>query len=211
MARIIETFKGREIDKLKVAKIKKIAANRYTKQIYDSSYWSVENLDNLAFIYDINVDDIIVTLGEDWLLCYTISNDMVTFLEWIAVYNKNYKIIQSIEMMNTLKKVLVRYKEKCFKTSMRHDSSYQFYSSMLQRNYFEENSHTFDIDNCAGFAPERLKYLVDDYPSFEAFLNSTEAMEHPEYLKYILHDLEFSVTNKLLDKCAKLERNAKLR
>ena len=96
--------------------------------------------------------------------------------------------------------------QKSFKSDMRHDSSYQFYSRMLQIGYFEEKSHMIDINNCAGFSHERLKYIEDDYSSLEIFLNSTESMKSPEYLKYILHNLEFYVTDKWLDKCAKLEK-----
>lgn len=210
MVRIVEVFKGKEIDEEKIAKLKVIAASRYAKQIYDSSYWSVENVDTLAYMYDMDVNDITLILGEDWFLCYVILGNVVTFLEWVAVDNKNCKFVQSIEMMTALKKILIQNKEKIFKASMRHDSSYQFYSKMMQRGYFEEECHTFDIDNCAGFAPERLKYIEDDYSSLEAFVNSFEASSHPDYLKYILHDVEFMVTDKLLTKCSKLEKKLKI-
>ena len=69
MKRVIEVFKGREISNEKIAKLRKITATRYAGPIYDSSYWSLENVDFLAFIHDVNVDDEIIILGEDWFLC----------------------------------------------------------------------------------------------------------------------------------------------
>lgn len=51
-------------------------------------------------------------------------------------------------MMNVLKRILYEYRNKRFTASMRHDTSYQFYSKMLQKGYLKEFSHTLDIDYC---------------------------------------------------------------
>lgn len=77
---------------------------------------------------------------------------------------------------------------------------------MLQRGYFNELSHTIDIDNCNGFAPERLKYLDEEYSSLDEFLNSEEAKQNPKYLTYILHCLDFSVTDTFMERCMKLTK-----
>lgn len=206
MGRIIERFKGKEISEEKIAKIRTIASKRYSKAIYNSSYWNVETIEDLAYLHDINVNDEIVILGDDWFLCYTELDDEVTILEWVAVDNKEHRLIQSIEMMNTFNRILIQNKTKLFKASMRHDSSYQFYCKMLKKEFFNEQSHTLEIDNCYGYAPERLKYLEEEYSSLEHFLDSNEAKEHSEYLKFILHCLEFYITDDFSKRFIKLKK-----
>ena len=120
--RSIEIYKGKEITNEKIAKLKQIAVQRYAKSIYDSSYFSVDNVDQLAYIHDINVDDESLVLGEDWFLCYTMSYDTFMFLEWVALDNNFSKFIQSIEMMNVIKRILCEYRNKRFTASMRHDT-----------------------------------------------------------------------------------------
>lgn len=202
--RKIEILKGKEIDEKKIAKVKRIASLRYDASVYDSSYWSLENVNNLAELHSVKIDDEILVLGEDWFLCYTVTDNTVEFLEWVALNNVEDKFIQTIEMMRVLKKIFLHYADKNFTTSMRHNGSYPFYINMLKRGYFNELSHSYDIDICNGFAPERLKYLEDEYLGLSNFLNSKEAINHPEYLTFILHNIEFTVTDTFIEQCKKL-------
>lgn len=201
--RNVFNFYGRDIDEEKIGLIKKITAERYDKSIFDSSYWSLFDIDSLSHILDVNVDDIILTLGEDWFLLYSTSDSYVTILEWVASNNLDCKFVQIIEMLNTFKGIFLKFKDMKFSAYMRHDSSFPFYSKMLQQGFFEETFHSIGFDNCSGYAPERLKYLDEEYSGFDDFLVSDEAVEHPEYLKYILHDLQFLVTDKFVKKYEK--------
>lgn len=205
--RSVKVYKGKEIDNEKIAKIKEIAKARYTKEIYETTFWSIENIENLAYyLHNISVDDEILVLGEDWFLCFTISDNIVEFLEWVAIDTKSNKLAQSIEMMNVLKRILFDCRNKEFHADMRHDTSYQFYFKMLQRGYFKETFCTVDIDYCNGYVPEQIRNIYYNYPGIETFLNSDEARNNPENLKYILHCLTFYVTNKFVEKCSKLTR-----
>lgn len=204
--RRIDVFKGIEISNEIITKIKEITRIRCTKPVYNSNSWSLESVYYLAELHGISVEDEILILGEDWFLCYRISENIVEFLEWIAENKPGTKFIQSIEMMKSLQHIFLQHKEKIFTTAMRHNGSYPFYLKMLQRGYFKEISHTIDIDICNGFAPERLKYLEEEYSSLDNFLNSEEANNNPEYLTYILHCLEFNVTDAYVERCMKLSK-----
>lgn len=204
--RNIQLYKGTEIDDDKISKLRQITKERYSQPIYDSTYWSIDNVEQLAFIYDINVEDIILVLGEDWFLCYTVSEDIVTILEWVALDIKDFKFIQTIEMMNVFRRVLLKYKDKQFNAGMRYDTSYQFYSKMLQKGYFKECSHTFSVDYCNGFAPEIVRNIYENYPCVGDFIDSNDAKNNPEYLTYVLHCLTFYVTDEFANKNAKLSR-----
>lgn len=207
MKRNIGIYKGNEIDEEKLSKLKRIAASRYEKSIYDYYYSCIENVDELAYFHNISVNDEILILGEDWFLCYKISDSIVTFLEWVAIDNKESRMKQVIEMMNAFKNILIQNKDKQFVSYMRHDSSYKFYYAMIQRKYFKECMHLTEIAYCHETIPKEVKYLEDNYLCLEDFLNSNEALEHPEYLKYILHYLAFFVTDKFIDKYAKKRTN----
>lgn len=204
--RKVNIFIGKEITDEKITKIRDITKTRYSHPVYDSTYWSIENVEQLAYLHDINVENEILVLGEDWFLCYTVSENTVEFLEWVSLNEPGTKFAQSIEMMHVLRRIFMQHSDKIFSTSMRHNGSYPFYLKMLQRKYFKERSHTVGIDFCNGFAPERLKYLEGDYKSLENFLTSEEAQNHPDYLTYILHCLTFNVTETFVEQCKKLVR-----
>lgn len=211
--RKIEIYNGKEIDKEKINKIKQIAADSYAIPIYESSYHNINNIDQLAILHDVYVEDEILILGEDWFLCYYVSENEVAFLEWVAISNVSSKFVQSIEMMNVFNSILFKHKNKRFIAEMRHDTSYQIYSKMLQRGYFEEENHTLDIYNCDGLEPIAIKILEYSCKNLEyddshikEFLKSTETLKHPEYLNYILHCISFQVTDAFSKRYAKLNR-----
>lgn len=201
--RNISILKGKEINKEAITKLKEIARLRYAPEVYNSSYWGVEDLDYLANLHCVNPNDEILILGEDWFLCYSVTEETVEFLEWVALSNVDNKITQTLEMLKTLKSIFLKNSQKKFITSMRHDSSFPFYLNMLKRGYFEEISHSYSIDICHGFAPDRLKFLEDEYADIDTYLNSEEAKEHPEYSTFILHDTIFTITNTFVKRYTK--------
>lgn len=204
--RRVNIFKGKEINNDVIARLKEITRIRYPEPVYNSCFWSLESVDNLAELHGVNVEEEVLILGEDWFLCYGVFGNIVEFLEWVALNEPGTKFIQSIEMMKSLQQIFIQYSDKKFTTAMRHNGSYPFYQKMLQRGYFKEHSHTIDIDLCNGFAPEQLKYLDEEYLSLGEFLNSEEAKRNPEYMTYILHYLDFSVTNTFIEHCNKLTK-----
>lgn len=197
---MVKVFRGNEIDEDCIAKLKCISCRRYSKEIYQTYFSAIENVNDLANLHNIRFDKEVLVLGTDWFLCYTTSDYDVQFLEWVSVDNEN-RIKQATEIMNVLKNILIKNKGKMFHAIMRHATSYQIYLKILERGYFREIKHDCLID-CA--APDlyydKERMLMDVFNSIEDFLCSEECSNYSEYLKYILHQLNFVVTNKFLKK-----------
>ena len=197
--RNINTYKGKEIDTAIINRIKEITASRCSKPIYDSGFGNIENVEQLAYIHEINVEEEILVLGEDWFLCYTVEEDLVTILEWVALDTRSSSISQFIEMNTAFKHILLEYKYKSFFAAMRHGTSYQFYLQMLKKGYLDQLYHAYDVDICYGFAPEAIRFLDNDFATIDKFLSSEEVKSHPEYLSYIINWTIFDVTEKFVE------------
>lgn len=124
--RKVNIFRGKEINDDIILRIKEIARIRYAEPVYNSSFWSLESIDNLAELHSINIEEEILILGEDWFLCYRVFENTVEFLEWVALNEPGAKFIQSIEMMKSLQQVFIQHNSKKFTTAMRHNGSYPF-------------------------------------------------------------------------------------
>ena len=194
----MEVYSGNEIDKKKIQRIKEIAEHRYAKPFYLSSYNNINNVEELAIFHGVNVEDENMVLGDDWFLLYENNTEFVKFLEWVALENSEKNIHQAIQMLNVFKTILIENKEKLFYANMRHDTSYMFYKSMLDKKYFEEFFHMIGVDNCMGYAPKELNDLNIDMLSFDSVLNTEIIKNTPEYLKYIFHFIGFGVTDKFI-------------
>lgn len=198
MSRTIKVYIGYEISEDVIARLKHIAKSRYDKRIYDDYYSTIENIQELSFNHDLSPEREIIILGEDWFINYTISDSIVTFLEWVAIDNQDTKLKQTYEMMQSLKAILINNQDKQFTSDMRHDTSYQFYLKLKQRGFIKEDLHGIEYDICS--APEGVKYIDINYNTIEEFFESEEAKQHPEYYKFILHHLAFTVTDKFVKK-----------
>ena len=196
MSRDVLIFKGDEITDVVIKKIKLIAKERYSWEIYDNYFDDINNVSDLVHSHSSNIYDEVVVLGNDWFLCYEQTIGAISILEWVAIDN-NHKIKQSIEMMTTLKQIFLENNNVHFYATMRHDSSYKIYLKMLKRNYFTEIYHDTFVDSVA---PENFLYFQEEcYASVEDFLSSEESKEYNEYLKYVLHQVIFVRNQKLLD------------
>ena len=202
----MKIYKGKEIDSEKIKRIKEIAKNRYALPFYLSSYNNVNNVEELSYFHGIKVEEENLLLGDDWLLLFESNENSVKFLEWIALENVEKNIHQAIQMLHAFKTILLENKDKLFYANMRHDTSYLFYKSMLEQDYFEELFHMMGVDNCLGYAPLELNDLNIDILSCETYLNNEKLKQHPEYLKYILHFIGFSVTEKFIEREKKLSK-----
>lgn len=199
---MVEIFKGEEITSKQITTIKRIARERYSKEIYNEYFRKIKDVKDLARLQGIQVPKETIAIGTDWFLCYTETDYHVEILEWVSLDNEN-KIKQSIEMMHTLKQLLLKNKKKIFMASMRHDSSYAMYQKMLQQNYFKEICHRRVIDCAAPKAMDKIEAFSD----LNTLLSSDIPDEYKEYLKYILHHMQFMITNKFTEKYEKKPKN----
>lgn len=197
--RTVQYYKGNEIDDEKIVLIKSIAKSRYSDEIYEDYFEDVENVFDLAYLHSESIESESLVLGDDWFLCYSEHDCWFYILEWVALETGN--LIQTYEMMETLMNLLYSNSEKVMIADMRHDTSYSMYSKLLRNGYFREISHDYIVD-CA--MPRDVYKLdssvyLDDYDSIPKFLELEEEKGNSEYLRYILHDLEFRVTSKFVD------------
>lgn len=201
MERKVKVYVGTEIDQDKISKIKTIASSRYVEEIYNCYFGDIDNIEQLAYYHGVDINDEILVLGKDWFIMYAVSKDKVVFLEWVASNCKEEKMFQTTEMLSAFKGVLLKNKKRMFESCLRHDSSYPFYSRMVQNGYFEEEYNYLAIDNC--ISPKEVKEIGEYYDCLKFVVESKESQKHPEYLKYIFHDVSFSLTDKFTSKYGK--------
>lgn len=197
---MVEIFKGKEISKSKIEILKSIAYRRYSREIYNEYFNSIEDVKDLAYLHDVSIDMENLVIGTNWFLCYTETDYDVQISEWVSIDIGN-KIQQVAEMMSTLKKIFLQNSDKLFIADMRHDTSYVMYLKMLQRGYFQEFRHEYIIDCAAPNQVQDLKIkFMKKFNSIEDFLASDVSNDYTEYFKYILHRLSFVITSKFIKK-----------
>lgn len=200
MERCVKVFKACEVTKKQLKKIKKIAASRYNNEIYHT-YFRWMDTDTFKAGVRENVD---VALGEDWFLFYLVHDYRVEFCEWVASDNKKDKMRQVLEMLSTFRKILIENKDKNFSGGCRHDTSYPFYQKLLEKGYIKQRSNIIDIDYCT--APLLVQHIADSPRVLRDFLAVKEVRENPDYLKYFLHFVDFTVTDKFVSKYSKHQK-----
>lgn len=197
MKRKVSIYKGKEILKVHIDRIKEIAKNRYPVKIYEDYFANIKDVNQLAYSHSSEVNDEVLILGKDWFLCYEEKEFTFNILEWISLDVKEEKMIQIAEMKKVLKDLLIDNSNKLIIADMRHDSSYVIYKKMLDRGYFEQEKSTYAID---GSAPLKIHQIMYECKEVESFINHIEIKNNPEYLKYLLHHISFFVTKKFFDK-----------
>lgn len=193
-------YSGIQIDNNVINRFKLIAKSRYDKNIYDEYFGAIRTLNDLCNTHDTTSNEENIILGEDWVVMYAIKDFKIEILEWIALDNDN-KFIQTKEMLNVFKNILLLSKGKYISAFMRHDTSYKFYLSFLKKYYFQEYSNSSIIDFCS---PYEMTVIIDKlrkkYNTIEEYLNDDFSKKYPEYEKYILHNIDFGITKKFIKK-----------
>lgn len=202
--REVGIYKGKEITEEHIDKLKDIIATRTTHTFYKSVWFDIKNVEQMAYYDKVSVEEEHLALGKDWFLCYSVSNNSFTFLEWAAIEEESNRLVRTLEMMNTFKKLILQYKDKKFMAYMRHNTSFQFYSEIKKRGYFEELSHYVEVGRCNIFLKMKLKLLERNYGGLKKFLDSDDVENYTNYLPYIFHSLVFNVNNVFPEKSSKL-------
>ena len=202
--RNIETYRGKKIGKKQLKKIKKIAVLSLKGSKLQKKYKRIYKLEDIQERMFFNDFDEYLVLGNDWFLTYNIEDNLVRISNWMAVDDKNTKLTQSIEMLNTIKELLINNKDKKFVANFRHNTSYPLYKKMLDKDYFKENFHHIDKVSCPASVELRLKFLEMyspcNYEIFLKYLKSEAAIKNPDDLEYIIHCIVFKVTNEFIEK-----------
>lgn len=199
MDRRVDIYKDRQINIRVLKKIRRIAKERCTEKIYIEYFKCiVSELECYKYSKDTST---IIVLGEDWFLVYEVTESSIAIHNWVALDTSKNKFAQTIEMISALKKILLDNQDKSFHACMRHDTSYQFYLCMLANGLLEEVSDTIAFDE-PGVLPPALDSLRIEKGNMlpEELLNSDYAKKYQECLHYILHDIEFQVSDKFVNR-----------
>ena len=197
--RKVEYYTGYEITKEVIKKINIIALRRYCDSCYSLSYKKYHNLKGLCESNDCSKPEYInVVLGEDWYIIYSKTKNYIEINEWVDVENVPNKLEQTMEMYSALKKILLLSEDKTLLATMKHNTSYKFYSSLIQRGLLQEFSDDVFVEEELPKDVEITKNQIEEQYGFvEDFLKDPNRnQEQEEALEdYIYHDVIFDITD----------------
>lgn len=104
-----------------------------------------------------------------------------------------------MEMFNAIKSILLlSNKETNIISTMKHNTSYKFYSIFLKKGYLQEYRDEIEIDSLPTDLEKLKQKLIEKYSSLEEFLkDENREKEIEEQLEdYIYHDVAFRITDK---------------
>lgn len=109
------------------------------------------------------------------------------------------KLEQTMEMFSALKTILLASEEKDIIATMKHNTSYKFYTSFIKRGFLEEYHDEVSTET---EMPRDIEQLVDQLDegdnSLSKFLqdeNRDQSIEE-KLEDYIYHDVVFGITDK---------------
>lgn len=178
-------------------------------QAYDSVWKNIDTLEDLCLCDGAEVAEENIVLGEDWFISYIIDG-CISIENWIALDDNENKLVRLGEMFAEIKNILLLSNELdtdivCY---MRHNTSYQFYLKYKKMGYFDEmytecyisNLKPKEMDSIINkLELENKLYTIDD----EMIVHEDVADSYPEYNKYFMHDVAFSLTKKFIDRYKK--------
>lgn len=185
----IEVLHGYDITNDYIDKLKIIAYSGYNDTIYNNYFKKIKDIKRLVGLhlgnsndYYINLETLAIT--DTWFLCYTLEETYLKILEWVSI--NDISISDKYRMMKYIRDLLLICKNKYIYASLRHDTSYNIYSKLSDRGYFNTISDRLILDFSI---PKELKTSINKYNSIEKIINDPN--KYNEYYKYILHNIEF--------------------
>ena len=205
LKRIIKHFEGEEINKRIIRKLRRIVMSRGEECSYSILYDDCEfSIKDLSHWDRAMVEQEHLILGADWFIMYVKRKREIEITDWVCVPNVKDKLVQTKEMLHAMKNIFLESRDFTMRASMKFDTSYQFFRSLLKHGYVEEYSNYVDTFNDS---PSKLQEWVDNIvcfaQPFSEQLESNELKKNPEYKKYLYHDVVFGVTDKFIERYAK--------
>lgn len=204
--RKIEHYSGYEITKDVIDKINLIALKRYREGRYSPLYEGYNTLEELCYCIYSKPEYTNVILGEDWYIIYTKTKNLIEINEWVDVEDVPDKLEQTMEMFSALKKILLLSEDKKILATMKHNTSYKFYSSLIQRGLLKEYNNDVSVDAELSQDIEITRNKIEEQYGFvEDFLKDpNRSKEQEETLEdYIYHDIIFGITDEFKNRYKK--------
>lgn len=205
----VKYYTGYEITDDIIRKINLIELKRIKEGITYIKSEPIETLRDLCRIHGTFPKEENVILGQDWYIIYSRlyeDSKEIEINEWVAINKVENKLIQTIEMLSAMKKILLENKDITVFATMRHSTSYKFYKSLLKRGYFKELSNRADIDEELPKYLEPIKEeLKKKYETLEDFLQNIEQenIQDSHFGDIIHHLIIFKPTDKFIKRYKK--------
>lgn len=202
--REINHYVGYEITNDVINKINLMAMTRYEEGVFSVLYEGVDTLDKLCNWHGARADEENVVMGQDWVIVYVKRNNELELVEWLDVDVVDDKFLQTMEMFNAMKKILLENRDLELVADMRHDTSYQFYKMMKKNGYLETKKEVIGCEESApGDVLDYADKIIDEFGSYEGFLDGDLREIRDDYGRYFYHSLTFGVTDKFVKKYCK--------
>ena len=205
----VKYYTGYEITDDIIRKINLIELKRIKEGITYIKSEPIKTLRDLCRIHGTFPKEENVILGQDWYIIYSRlyeDSKEIEINEWVAINKVENKLIQTIEMLSAMKKILLDNKDITVYATMRHSTSYKFYQSLLAKKYFEELSNRPDIDDELPEEFELIKTeLKNKYQSLEEYLQYSEKenQTNQSFDDFIHHYIIFKPTDKFIKRYKK--------
>ena len=202
--RKINHYVGYEITDEVIGKINLMAMTRYDEGVFSVLYEGVDTLDKLCSWHGSRPDEENVVMGEDWVIVYVKRGNELVLVEWLDVDRVSDKFLQTMEMFNAMKKILLDNSDLELFADMRHDTSYQFYKMMQKKGYLETKKEVIGCEESApGDVLDYADRIIEEYGSYEDYFDDDLRDVRDDYGKYFYHSLTFAVTDKFVKKYSK--------
>ena len=196
--RKVEYYTGYEITEEIMKRINQIALKRFREgrysPLYDDRY---ATLDELCYWNETIPETINAVLGEDWYIIYSKTRKLIEINEWVDIEDVPNKLEQTMEMFSALKKILLSSEDKKIIATMKHNTSYKFYSSLIQRGLLKEYSDNIFVEEELPKDAEIIRNNIEEkYGFVEDFLKDPKRNKEEEDMleDYIYHDVSFEIT-----------------
>lgn len=204
MRKKVEHYVGEEITESVISTINLMAMRRYEEGVFSCLFEGVDTLEDLCSWHGALPQQENVVMGEDWVIIYVERKNDIEIVEWLDIEDVSDKFSQTIEMMNAMKEILLSSKGRCVIAEMRHDTSYQFYKKLLDKDFVVSNHDSLELDPVA---PSDIEKMVSDvesiYGSLDKYFLQKDRKIDPEIDKYFYHYVSFGITDKFVKRYGK--------
>lgn len=194
MVREVNVYRGSEITKEHIAKMKDIIMTRFSDSKFVNAFYdNIVDIEDLKKAYGCDAECITIVMGEDWFLGYCVSEEFVNIGDWHSKDDSNVLIRQK-EMMDSLKTVLVENADKMFGAVMRHETSYRLFKLAEKKGYVKKYAEEDVLDSLFPIKNEIVKKII----LYLMQHMSDEAIAKNYFNQFLSHSVYFEVSKEFI-------------
>lgn len=203
MRQKVEHYNGTAITKQVLNRINFIDLKRFKEGITKFSIDKANSLKSLCKSHDTQPEQEHIIIGQDWYIIYVdISSYEIEIKDWVAIHNVENKFMQTMEMFNAFKQILIEHQDYHICGTLRHSTSYQFYKRLVEEGYLIEHFDMIEFDEPTQELTQIKEQILSQYNSLYDYFNDAnrEKYQNAHIEDYIYHDVLFQTSNKFVNK-----------